>query len=117
VSVFAVAASVIAADANVGCDALYTVQGGVALAVRAVLRAPDLAAEMGFVGGTVPAAQAMIPISAMPTTPEAGDTLQVGAVVYEVTEARRDGEGVSWMLLLRDLPAVLDGGALLRAIP
>lgn len=103
-SAFDLAASAIFADANMASDAIYRVGGqGVGTTVRAIRRAPDRAATFGdgrFLTDTVLLDVRVIEAPSL----NAGDTLEIGGVVYEVrTEPMRDSERLIWTAEVKEL--------------
>jgi hypothetical protein len=100
---FLAAASVLAADANLGADAAWTaVAGGPAVAIRVVPTRLDEA----FGGGEVARQSAistavMVAADAIPGRPERGDGLTMAGTDYLVAEIRQDTGGSSFTLMLR----------------
>lgn len=96
------AAERLAADRNMGADAVYTPQGEAPLNVRVVLRRPE---EDGILGAaatrTIGAMQAMLPASAVPDRPLRDETLQVAGATWKIASAERDDTGSFWTLTLK----------------
>lgn len=101
---FDVAAGSLFADRNLASDALWRAGGiGGGTAIRAARRAPDDLASFGegrFVTSTV--ILELLVAAAPGLAP--GDTIQIGAVIYEVrAEPVRDPERLIWTAEVREL--------------
>jgi hypothetical protein len=100
---FAVAATALAADPNLGVDAVWTSRlGGSSIDVRVVPSSP----ESTYGGGDGPTvagvvASATMTAAAIPGRPERGDLLAYGGADYVVAEIAQDARGVSYRLHLR----------------
>ena len=101
---FDLAAKTIFADKNMASDASYRAGGsGVAVPIRAIIRAPDRFASFGegrFLADTtlLDVQTAFVPLLAM------GDTIQIGAVIYELrADPTRDVERLIWTAEVRAL--------------
>jgi hypothetical protein len=100
---FAAAAVALAADTNMGVDAVWTSRlGGAAIAVRVVPSSP----EAGYANGEGPsvvgvAASVTMAATAIPGRPERNDLLTVRGTDYVVAEVAQDPRGVSHRLHLR----------------
>jgi hypothetical protein len=103
VNAFARAADAIAADPNIGADALYTPQGEAAFAVRVVLSRVD--DGMGVVAPQRDGWAAMLPMSSVPDRPIRGEALSVGTRDFEIEEAMADEASAAWSLRLRKVGA------------
>ena len=99
-TVFDRAASVLAADPNIGAEALYTPQGEAPLALRLVLSREE-APQIGGAGMIVTGYAAMIPVGAIPDRPQRGELLSAAGQDFIVETAERDETGASWRVLLR----------------
>lgn len=111
---FAASMAIAQADPNVGRAATYQPNSGSPLALRVTLLAPDRVIDMGMVGSSMLVAVARIAIADVPLQPLEGDGLTIGSDYYEVTVARRDSQGVSWLLHLRDLTEQTARGRVVR---
>jgi hypothetical protein len=101
-SIFAAAAAVLAADANLGVDATYTPIGGGAVAIRVVTRRPDEPiGGLDAPRGIAAALAAMIPRGALTAPPARGDELTIGAESFLVAEVLGDEAAASWTVHLR----------------
>ena len=96
ITAFAAAMDVLAADPNLGTDAIYRAGGtGPAVMLRVVRSSPD---RIGDAFGTslVQATDVLaVAIAVLPLV-EAGDTLAVGGDLLTVQHAERDAAGAAW---------------------
>jgi len=101
VSAFAAAMDVLAADPNLGSDAVYRAGGtGPAVALRVVRSSPD---RIGDAFGTslVQATDVLaMAVAALPLV-EAGDTFALGGDLLTVQHAERDAAGAAWRVFCR----------------
>ena len=102
---FTRAAATIAADRNLGADAVLT-QAGAAwspLTLRVALSQPRPAFDLGGVGVVAPQRRVMIPVSALPAgaSPKRGDSLAIAGTSYILEAPERDSQGASWSVDLR----------------
>lgn len=95
---FAAAAEIIAADPNMGADAVYTPTGEAALSVRVVLSRTE--GDIGIGGAIAAGWEAMLPAADVPDRPRKGEALSVGDRDFVVESAERDETGASWRLTL-----------------
>ena len=98
------AARAIFADKNMASDAIFRAGGsGVAVAIRAIRRAPDRFANFGegrFLSDTVLVDVQTADLPLLST----GDTIQIGLVVYEVrSDPLRDPQRLIWTAEVRAL--------------
>lgn len=103
-SVFDQAARTIFADTNIASGASFRAGGsGVSVPVRAIIRAPDQFANFGegrFLSDTV---LVDVQTADLPML-SAGDTIQIGLVVYEVrSDPLRDPQRLIWTAEVRAL--------------
>ena len=98
---FDAAADILAADPNLGADALYTPSGEAQMALRVVLsREEGPATGVGY--GIVAAGfYVMIPVSAIPDRPQREELLSIGALNFTIEAAELDQTGASWRVTLR----------------
>lgn len=96
---FTTAMGVLAADPNLGADAIYRSGGtGPAVALRVLRSSPDRLGD-AFGTGLVQATDVLaVAVAALPAI-EAGDTFALGAEVLTVQHAERDAGGVAWRVL------------------
>lgn len=98
---FAAAMRTLAADRNLGADAIHRAQGtGPAVPVRVVRSSPD---RIGDAFGTrlVSATDVLsVAVAALPSV-ESGDTFQIGADLLTATGAERDVDGTAWRIPCR----------------
>ena len=95
-NVFANAMAVLAADPNLGADAVYRQGGsGAPIAVRVLRSSPDRVADA--FGTEILAATDIlsVPIAVLPDL-AAGDSFAVGADLLTVTHTERDASGAAW---------------------
>jgi len=101
VSAFAAAMDVLAADPNLGSDAVYRAGGtGPEVAIRVVRSSPD---QIGDAFGTslMQATDVLaVAVAALPLV-EAGDTFALGGDLLAVQHAERDAAGAAWRVLCR----------------
>lgn len=99
---FAAMAEALAADTNMGVDAVWTSRlGGAPVTIRVVPSSP----EAGFGGGEAPSAAGIVTsvavaASAIPGRCERNDLLTYNSTDYRVAEVMRDPRGVSYRLHL-----------------
>ena len=98
------AANTIFADKNMASDASYRAGGsGVAVPIRAIIRAPDRFANFGdgrFLADTVLLDVKVSDVAVMAM----GDTVQIGSVIYELrADPLRDPERLVWTAEVREL--------------
>ena len=95
-SAFAAAMDALAADPNIGTEAIYRAGGtGAPVLLRVVRSAPD---RLGDAFGTsvIQASDVLtVAIAVLPAL-GTGDTFQLGADLLTVTHAERDAAGVAW---------------------
>ncbi|MBX6386205.1 MAG: hypothetical protein IRZ07_25075 [Microbispora sp.] len=98
-SAFAAALGVLAADPNLGTDAIFRAGGtGPEIALRVLRSSPDRLTD-AFGTTLVQATDVLtVAIAALPSI-EAGDTFALGAEVLTVQHAERDAAGVAWRAL------------------
>ena len=98
-NVFAVAMDVLAADPNLGTDAVYRAGGtGPAVPLRVVRSSPD---RIGDAFGTslIQATDVLaIAVTVLPVV-EAGDSFAIDGDLLTVQHAERDAAGVAWRVL------------------
>lgn len=97
---FAAAASVLAADPNLGADALYTPQDEAPLAIRVVLTREEAPVGPGY-GMVASGHYAMIAVGAIPDRPLRGELLSVGTQDFTIETAELDETQASWRVQLR----------------
>ena len=89
-SAFAAAMDVLAADPNIGAEAIHRAGGtGAPVSLRVVRSAPD---RLGDAFGT---SVAVLPVV------EANDTFTLGADTLTVQHAERDAAGIAWRVFCR----------------
>jgi hypothetical protein len=103
-SAFAAALATLHADPNMAEAGQYRRPPWPWAPARIIRTAPN--ADMGGLGG--PGARAGylyadVPVAALAYTPQRGDEVKLGAVVYTVEDAERDTLGLSWRLTLSAL--------------
>lgn len=98
-SAFAAAMGVLAADPNLGNDAVYRAGGtGPEVVLRVLRSSPDRLAD-AFGTTLVQATDVLaVAVAALPAI-EAGDTFALGAEVLTVQHAERDAAGIAWRVL------------------
>lgn len=98
---FAAAMAVLAANPNLGSDAVYRASGsGPEVMLRVVRSSPDRLGD-AFGTGLVQATDVLaIAVAALPAV-EAGDTFTLGTEVLTVQHAERDAAGAAWRVLCR----------------
>jgi len=102
VTAFAAAAAVLAADPNLGVDAIYTPSIGAAVPCRIILsrREPD-AFSASAAGRRTTGWEAMAPTTAFGAfRPARGETLTIGDVDYQIEEVAMDPISTSYTLTL-----------------
>lgn len=100
-SAFAAALAALAADPNLGVSALWRTDGsGAGVPVRVLRSSPDVTGA-GFETSIIqPTDVLTVAIGSVPS-PEAGDTITIGAEVLTVQHAERDAAGVAWRVFCR----------------
>lgn len=100
-SAFAAAMAALAADPNLGVSALWRAGGtGLGVPIRVLRSSPDVTSA-GFETSIVqPTELLTIAVDAI-ASPEAGDTITIGAEVLTVQHAERDATGVAWRVFCR----------------
>lgn len=100
-SAFAAAMDALAADPNIGADAIHRAGGsGAPLALRVIRSAPD---RLGDAFGTsvIQASDVLtVAIAVLPAV-DADDTFTVGTDILTVQHAERDAAGIAWRVLCR----------------
>ena len=100
-SAFAAAMDALAADPNMGANAIYRASGtGAPVSLRVVRSAPD---RLGDAFGTnvIQASDVLtVAIAALPTV-DADDTFTLGADILTVQHAERDAAGIAWRIFCR----------------
>ena len=98
-SAFAAALGVLAADPNLGSDAVYRAGGtGPEVMLRVLRSSPDRLAD-AFGTTLVQATDVLaVAVTALPAL-EAGDTFALGDEVLTVQHAERDAAGIAWRVL------------------
>lgn len=98
---FDAALAVLAADPNLGTNAVYRAGGtGAPVPLRVLRSSPDRVAD-GFGTSILQATDILtVPLAALPTI-EPGDSFTLGADVLTVDSAERDAAGVAWRVLCR----------------
>ena len=100
-SAFAAAMDALAADPNIGTEAIYRAGWtGVPVLLRVVRSAPD---RLGDVFGTsvIQASDVLtVAIAVLPTV-DADDTFTLGAATLTVQHAERDAAGITWRVFCR----------------
>jgi hypothetical protein len=100
-SVFDTAAASLAADPNIGAEAIYTPEGEAPLALRVTWgreEAPILGMGHGIVaGGTYCHIQAAI----VPDRPRKGELISIGALDFIIETSELDPSSATWRCLLR----------------
>lgn len=100
-SAFAAAMGVLAADPNLGSDAVYRAGGsGPEVPLRVLRASPD---RIGDAFGTslVQATDVLAVAAAALPLVEAGDTFALGGDLLTVQHAERDAAGAAWRVLCR----------------
>lgn len=99
---FAAAMGVLAADANLGGDALWRSGGtGPEVPVRVVRSSPDRLAD-AFGTSVLQATDVLaVAVAALPAPVEAGDTFRIGADLLTAMHAERDAAGAAWRVPCR----------------
>jgi hypothetical protein len=101
VSAFAAAMEILAADPNLGAEALYRAGGsGPAVAVRVIRSSPDRIAD-AFGTGLVQATDVLAVAIALLPAVEPDDTFTLGGDVLTVQHAERDAAGAAWRVHCR----------------
>jgi hypothetical protein len=101
VNAFAAAMGVLAADPNLGTDALYRAAGTGAGSVLRVLRSSPDRLGGGFGTTLVQATDVLaVAVAALPAI-AAGDTFALGPDLLTVQHAERDAAGVAWRIHCR----------------
>lgn len=100
-SAFAAALGVLAADPNLGSDAVHRAGGtGPAVPLRVLRSSPDRLAD-AFGTTLVQATDVLaVAVAALPLV-EAGDTFALGGDLLTVQRAERDAAGAAWRVLCR----------------
>lgn len=96
---FAAAMGVLAADPNLGTEAVYRLGGtGPAVPIRVLRASPDRVAD-AFGSGIISATDILS--VAMADLPDlaAGDSFALGPDLLTVTHAERDAAGIAWRVL------------------
>lgn len=102
--IFAQAAGDLAADPNLGADAIYARAGAAwsPRSVRVVLSVMADAMELGGLRGAVlESRRAMLPAGQIPEDPAPGDTLTIRGQTSQVAVAEMELGGASWSLTLQ----------------
>ena len=95
------AAAALAADANIGADAIYTPQGEAPLPLRLVL-ARDEGPTLGIGQGIVAAGHyCMIQTADVPDRPLKGEALSIDGQDFLVETSELDASGATWRVTLR----------------
>jgi hypothetical protein len=100
---FAAAMGVLAADPNLGTDALWRSRGtGPEMPVRVVRSSPDRLAD-AFGTSVLQATDVLaVAVAALPAPVEAGDTFRIGgAELLTALHAERDATGAAWRVPCR----------------
>jgi hypothetical protein len=100
---FATAMGVLAADPNLGADALWRSRGtGPEVPVRVVRSSPDRLAD-AFGTPVLQATDVLaVAVAALPAPVEAGDTFRIGdAELLTALHAERDAAGAAWRVPCR----------------
>ena len=99
--VFDDALAVLAADPNLGVEAIYRAAGtGAPVSLRILRSSPDRVVD-AFDTAVLRATDVLtVAIAALPAI-EAGDTFTIGADLLTVDSAERDAAGVAWRVLCR----------------
>ena len=98
-SAFASAMEALAADPNLGTEAVYRQGGsGTPVSLRVLRSSPDRVAD-AFGTGILSATDILsVAISVLPAT-DAGDTFTLGPDTLTVQHAERDAAGIAWRVL------------------
>jgi hypothetical protein len=101
VNAFAAAMDALAADPNIGTDAIHRAGGtGVPVSMRVVRSAPDRLGD-AFGTGVIHATDVLSVATAALPAVEAENTFTAGADILTVQHAERDAAGVAWRVLCR----------------
>jgi hypothetical protein len=89
----------LAADPNIGADAIYRAGGtGAPVSLRVVRSAPDRLAE-AFGTSVIQATDILTVAIAVLPAMDAGDSFTLGPDTLTVQHAERDGAGIAWRVL------------------
>lgn len=102
-SAFQAAASVLAADRNLGEDATWTPSGGSAQAVRVVRSRLD-----GGLGNAAGLTVGM-PAAGLTGSPRRGDSLVLAGTTYSIEDADLDAHGAMWTIILSSATYTIPG--------
>lgn len=99
---FASAMAVLAADPNLGAEALWRSGGtGPEVPVRVVRSSPDRLAD-AFGTSVLQATDVLVvAVAALPAPIEAGDTFRIGVELLTALHAERDAAGAAWRVPCR----------------
>jgi hypothetical protein len=100
-SAFAAAMDALAADPNIGTEAIYRVGGtGAPVPLRVVRSAPDRLVDT-FGTSVIQASDVLtVAIAVLPSV-EADDSFALGPDLLTVTHAERDAAGIAWRVFCR----------------
>jgi hypothetical protein len=98
---FDAALAVLAADPNLGTDAIYRAGGtGAGVLLRVLRSSPDRVSD-GFGTGILQVTDILtVPLAALPAI-EPGDSFTLGPDLLMVDSAERDAAGIAWRVLCR----------------
>ena len=100
-TVFDTAAASLAADLDLGADAIYTPQGEAALALR-VTWGREEAAVLGVGQGIVAGGTyCHIPTAIIPDRPLRGELISIGLADFTIEASELDPGGATWRCMLR----------------
>jgi energy-converting hydrogenase Eha subunit A len=100
-SAFAAALAALAADPNMGVTAVWRVGGtGVGVPIRVLRSSPDVTSAAFETSIVQPTDVLTVAVDAI-ASPDAGDTIAIGAEVLTVQHAERDATGVAWRVFCR----------------